>query len=378
MSSCSRIRSERGRARTAALILALLAVQWPGAAAAAAPVPLPVTAVLVNGAETALVVDLSAGTRPGRHSVSMTRDGVPQRADLVPVMADGLAVALVVDTSAAGAAALPAWLSAAARFALEAPATTTAVVIADSAPAAVTVGPERGPSGVVRGLTSVRAHGDRDTAAALRLAVRQFPTAETGRRVVILYTTGPDAGGEGAAALAARFRASGTILVVVGTAAGGAYWADAAAATGGFFAPAGDPVVVPALDQVRTTLGARYLVRFPTPPTLPSRVSVRVDTGDLILTGDAIVAAVPAPATREWTARRRIWAAVALAAAGLLAAAVAIVQRHRRRARPSPPAEPPSPWVARGRATVPGTVARGRAGVPENSRAAPERSRHVT
>jgi len=67
------------------------------------------------------------------------------------------------------------------------------------------------------------------------------------------------------------FRATGTILVVVGTANADTYWARAAAATGGFFAPAGNPVVVPALDQVETILRGRYLVQFPTPSTLPGR-----------------------------------------------------------------------------------------------------------
>jgi hypothetical protein len=378
MSSCSRTWSERRRVRAAALLLALLAVQLPGVAAAAAPVPLPVSAVLADGAGTALVVDLSASNRPGRGTVAVTRDGAPQRAELEPVMADGLAVALVVDTSTDGAAVLPAWLSAAARFILEAPATTPAVVIAGSAPAGVVVGPVRGAAGVVRGLTSMRAHGERDTAAALGLAVRQFPATPAGRRVVILYTTAADAGGERAGALAARFRASGTLLVVVGTAAGGPYWADAAAATGGFFAPAGDPVVVPALDQVKTTLGGRYLVRFPTPPALPARVSVRIDTGDLSLTGDAIVAAAPAPAPapRAGTTAPRIRVAVvaALAVAGLAAAVVAFALWRRHRSR-RPRAEPPSPWVARGHAAVPpGTVARGRATVPESSRATPDRS----
>src|SRR3954451_22553090 len=139
MSSCSRIPAERRRPRGPAplfaLLLAVLPVPWHGAPAAAAPAPLPVAAVLVSGAETSLVVDLSASTRPGRRSVSVTRDGIPQQAKLVPVFSDGLAVALVVDTSAAGAETLPAWLSAAARFILEAPATTQAVVIPDSAPA---------------------------------------------------------------------------------------------------------------------------------------------------------------------------------------------------------------------------------------------------
>jgi len=336
--------------------MALIVVLFAGPAAAA-PVPLPVAAVLPSGAQTSLVVDLSAGAPADHKTVAVTRDGRPQPATLVPVVSDGLAVALVVDTSAAGAATLPAWLSAAARFILEAPATTQAVVIRDAAPAAAITGPQRGPTGVVRALTSVGAGGVRDTAAALNLAVAQFPGTAAGRRVVVLYTTGADAGGESAAALADRFRSSGTILVVVATADGDPYWATAAAATGGFFAPAGNPVVIPALDQVETTLRGRYLVQFPTPSRLPARVSVQVDTGDLTLTGDVVVAAPAAskPARTDW----RIWAAAAL---GLLAVVALVVVLWLRRRRP--PADEPS--VVRGRAAVPGTVARGRATVPEN------------
>jgi hypothetical protein len=347
-----RSRSDRRRPRAVAVLLALIAVQLYGTAAAAAPVPLPVAAVLPGGAQTSLVVDLSAGA-PGDHkTVAVTRDDVPQPATLIPVVSDGLAVALVVDTSAGGAATLPAWLSAAARFILEAPATTQAVVIRDAVPAAAITGPQRGPTGVVRALTSVSAGGVRDTAAALTLAAAQFPGTPAGRRVVVLYTTGADAGGESAGALAARFRSSGTILVVVGTADGDPYWATAAAATGGFFAPAGNPVVIPALDQVETTLRGRYLVQFPTPSRLPAHVSVRVDTGDLALTADAVVSAPaePRPASTNWL----IWAA----ALGLVAVAVLIVVGWLRRPRP------PAVEHAVGRAVVPGTVARGRARVP--------------
>jgi VWA domain-containing protein len=356
MSSSSPTRPERRRARALALLTAVILAQFPGPAAAG-PVPLPVPAVLVHGAETSLVVDLSAvaGTRPGRPAV--TRDGVAQRARLVPVMSAGLTVALVVDASAAGAATLPAWLSAAARFVLETPSATRSVVIADAAPAAVTAGPARGPADLVRALTAVRPHGERDTAAALRLALRQFPTAAAGRRVVVLYTTGPDAGGESARSLAARFRAGGTILVVVGT-AGGPYWADAAAGTGGFFAPAGEPVVIPALDQVSSTLAGRYLVQFPTPPDLPAQVSVRIDAGGLTLTGEATVARTPPPgaglpAGRD---RTRMWAAVVLvlSVAGAVAAVSVAVWRSRRRSAPMRGNRPAV--VARGRAPVPGAM----------------------
>jgi hypothetical protein len=44
---------------------------------------------------------------------------------------------------------------------------------------------------------------------------------------------------------------------VVGPAGAERFWGAAASATGGFFAPAGDPAGVPALDQVRTTLRGR-------------------------------------------------------------------------------------------------------------------------
>ncbi|HET6533234.1 MAG TPA: VWA domain-containing protein, partial [Actinoplanes sp.] len=324
------------RARVATVLTALVTVLLIGAAPAAA-VPLPVAAVFTTGGQTSVVVDLSASTSPGRAVAAVTRDGATQAARLVPVVSDDLAVALVVDTSAAGAATLPAWLSAAARFMLEAPGGTRAVVVADSAPAATVAGPHRGPLEIVRALDGIPARGERDTAAALTLAAGQFPDTPAGRRVVVYYTGAPDAGGESAAALAARFRSAGTLLVVVGSAAAGRYWAEAAAGTGGFFAPAGDPVVVPALDQVQTTLAGRYLVEFPAPPDLPARVSVRVDTGDLTLTGDAVVTAPPGD-PGGWP-NLRMLVLGGLTAAGL-ALAAALLLLARRRPRRTPAARP--------------------------------------
>jgi len=381
MSSRSPTGPDRRRpVRALALFLGLLAAQLPAPAAQAAPspsapsrpaaapqpvaAPLPVAAVLTGGGQSSLVVDLGASARSAGRTVAVTRDGVPQAARLVPVMSAGLAVALVVDTSAAGARALPAWLSAAARFILEAPAGTRSVVIAAGTPAAAVSQPQRGPAEVVRALDGIRAGtGGRDTAAALDLAARQFPDAPAGRRVAVLYTTAPDAGGESAAALGARLRASGTILVVVGTADASPFWPDAAAATGGFFAPAGDPVVVPALDQVQTTLRGRHLVTFPTPPTLPARVSVRIDTADLRLAGEATIPAPPPAAERGG----RGWAAVRLGATAagvfIVLAAIVLVLRGRRTGEPAGPSGGPA--VARGRAQVPGAVARGRAAVPK-------------
>jgi hypothetical protein len=257
---------------------------------------------------------------------------------------------------------LPAWLSAAARFILEAPTSAQAVVIPDRRPATAATGALRGPSGVVGALTSIRADGDRDTEAALTLARAQFPRVETGHRVVVFYTSAANAGRAGAADLADDFRAAGTILVVVGTAAASGFWSDAAAATGGFFAPASEPVVVPALDQVESTLRNRYLVCFATPPELPATVGVRIDTGDLTLTGDAVV---PAPRGGQGgggpvsTIIGSMLVAIGLAT--LLAIVILLIARARR---PRPAAGPPAlTSVFIGRASAP-QPARGRAVVP--------------
>jgi hypothetical protein len=361
-----------------------------------------VVAVIPGAGQTSLVVDLSAATaRPG--AAVVTVDGAPRQARITPVVSERLTVALAVDTSGAGSAALPAWLSAAARFTLEAPAGTRAAAVADTTPPVVIAAPQRGPTGIVQALSAVRAGGDRSTSDMLTLATRQFPATATAPLVIVLYTSSVDAGGESSAALSARLRQAGAMLVVVGTTADSAYWSRTSLATGGFFAPARTPVVVPALDQVATTLRNRYLVTFPTPPGRPAWASVRIDAGNLTLTGDAVIRAGtgagparPAPAPG--------WVVIAGCLVVLLAAAVLTVRRRvahlgparlgarlkaggpRRTAPASPvargrapvpgdvaqdrttpqpvtPSTAPVP-VARGRATAPGPVARGRASVP--------------
>jgi von Willebrand factor type A domain len=389
MSSRSQPRPDRRLAPAVAFLLVLFIVQCFGLPPAAAAVPLPVAAVLPGAGQTFLVVDMGAGAGPVRGTAAaVTLDGVPQRTELVPVVSDLLAVTFVIDTSQAGAATLPSWLSAAARFILETPAQTQAAAVADAAPPRLIAPPQRGPVGIVSALSAVRAGGQRSTSDALTLALRQFPATPTGRRVVVLYTASADAGGERAEALSDRFRQSGTILVVVGTADDSAYWADAARTTGGFFAPAGTPVVVPALDQVETTLRGRYLVQFPTPDTLPARVSVRIETGTLTLTGDAIVPAYSAgiaggrqlPASGPWVTV----ALTTIVGCLMVLVAASVIFRRRsaypRTARAGGPAEDtatptaastaapertdlPRP-VARGRAVVPAAPARGRASVP--------------
>jgi hypothetical protein len=351
------------KSRPAALILALLAAPVLSAGPAlAADIPLPVTAVFPGPSTSTLVVDLSASDDKGG-ALTVTAAGQAQKATLVPVVSSGLALALVVDDAKEGATNLPAWTSAAARFSLAAPPDARAVVVSSAAPATVVGTPEVGPVGVVRTLNGMSAHGARDTAAALALAVRQFPDTPPGRRVVVLYTSARNAGLIEAEDLSAQFRRSGTVLVVVGTAAGSAYWAAATEGTGGFFAPAGDPVVVPALDQVQTTLAARYLVQVTNPAHLPARVSVKVRTSDATFTGPADLPATPgaAAATGGGGGPSVWWWAGGALLVVLLAAGVALPLLRPR--RPAPVAVPADAALVRGRVAVPGP-APGRPAVP--------------
>ena len=337
MSSPSRTWSERAWSeRAAALVAGVLAAlvalfACVPAAAAAAPVPLRVVTTLPGSdGRSLLVLDLSAAPGAGEPAVTVEQDGTPLVSTLTPVVGETMGVTLVVDNSTDGAAEVPAWLSAGARFILEAPAQARAVVVTASAPAAVATGPEQGPVEIVRALEAVRAGGERDTSAALALASDQFPDIGPGHKVVVLYTSAPDAGGASAAALAARFRARGQLLVVVGPAAAEGFWGAAATGTGGFFAPAGDPVVVPALDQVRTTLQSRYLVEIPTPQRLPATLSVAVDVDGVALRGQAVIAAPPATPDEDPAVPVAVWWTVA--AVGVLAlAAIAffLVRRGR-------------------------------------------------
>jgi hypothetical protein len=369
MSSSSRHRPDRRTARLSATtcLLTMLVVVCYGPLPAAAAIPLPVIAVLPGAEQTSLVVDLGADVRSAAKGATVTVEGAPVPARLTPVVSDRLAVALVVDASDAGADALPAWLSAATRFILEVPAGTLASAIADTSPPAVLAPPQRRPADVVRALSTARAGGDRGTSSALTLALHQLPESGTDPRVVVFYTTSANAGAETAADLSGRFVRAGTILVVVGTAGDGTYWDDAARATGGFFAPAGTPVVVPALDQVETTLRGRHLVRFATPRSLPAQVSVRIDAGALSLTGGAQipadVAAELPPARAPGTSTDAWWWVVA-GGLVLLAAAALILPYGSRRFRGQPVRNATRSPIARGRAAVPRTVARGQAPVP--------------
>jgi von Willebrand factor type A domain len=276
------------------VVLAMVGLTGTGAGAvptSAAAVPLPDVAVLPKAdPQVSMVINVGGGTQPVRQElVSVVVGGARQPATVEPIMSDQLAVGIVVDASAAGGDQLQSWLSGAARFVLEAPPAARTALVADTTPPRVLAPLQQGPVDLVRAISGVQARGKRQTADALTLAVRQLPAAPTGPRVVILYTTAPDVGGEPAAQLAARLAKAHVLLVVASTSPDTQYWSTAARATGGFLAPAGPSAVVPALDQIATMLRTRYLVRFPTPDQRPSHAFVRVDLPDVAMAADVVV-----------------------------------------------------------------------------------------
>jgi hypothetical protein len=95
--------------------------------------------------------------------------------------------------------------------------------------------------------------------------------------------------------------------------------------------------VTPALDQVGTMLRARYLVTIPTPARLPAPVSLRVDTGHMTLTDDAVVTAPAGPDRSEsvtrFLARSGLVVPVSVAVAILAVVFGVLVIRRRRQYR---------------------------------------------
>jgi hypothetical protein len=332
MSSSTPCRRDRRLAQLAALILAVCVIQSLLAGTALAlPLP-PITVQPPTARGVPLVVDVGSLAQP--QSVSVSVGGAQQPRTVMPVVSDRLSATLVVDASADAGPALPALLSGAARFVIDAPAAARSAVVADTTPPVPVVPLQADTAGTVRALQAVKAHGQRQTVAALGLAVNQLLTNVDGPRVIVLYTTAPDAGGSPAEDISARLLARHVILVVVSTAPGTTYWSTVAQATGGFLAPAKVSSVAPALDQVDAMLRARYLLNIPTPARLPAQVSVRIDMGPLILSGDAVVPAPPPapgrePAPLAWARTPLGIAAIAVSVLAVVAAALLTLQWRR-------------------------------------------------
>jgi hypothetical protein len=251
------------------------------------------------GGHTRLVVALPPGGGKATPPVSVTVDGTPQPATTVPLLSDRLAMAIVVDASTDGGRVLQPGLSGVVDFVLGAPGAARTALVADTAPPAVVTPLQSGPADLLSGLSALQPRGDRQTLAALDLAVHQLPPGVEDPRLVVLYTAAPDAPGRSAADLGAELSAAGIVLGVVTTAAGGGpvppYWSAATAATGGTAISARGPEAVDGFTRLAAALRSRYLVTVPAPERFPANVAVQVDGADRPVTAEAVVPAPPAP-----------------------------------------------------------------------------------
>jgi hypothetical protein len=363
----------RGPARWAAVLVLLGVLTVPAVAWAQ---PAGVVAENTVDGRARLVV---SGTGP----IAVTVDGRPQPSTTTPLVSDRSAMTLVVDASADGGPGLQPGLGGLVDFALAAPPAMRTALVTDTSPPAVVAALQSGPAGVLTGLSGIASRGERQTVAALDLAVAQLAREPDGPRLVVLYTSGA-ATAEAADDLAARLRADGVVLVVVTTADGG-YWRAVAAGTGGVAVAARQAGVVDAFGQVAGALRTRSLVTLPAPERSPSPAVVRVggQSVDTVLTPArtgvdpvivaagillGLVALALAAAALALLGRRlrpvrhaHEWAAAPTVERGRRlppvwnipdqAAAPTVERRRRRRLRPAwnIPDQPVAPTVARRR-----------------------------
>jgi hypothetical protein len=319
------------------------ALQWLGASAAAAA-GLDIVAVIASAADrqVSLVADIrpATGTPVPAGSFSVTTGGVRLPARAAPVFSDRLAVALVVDASSEGAQALQAGLSGAASFLLQLPTGAQMAAVVDTSPPAVVAPPHAGAAEVLGALDRVRPGGERNTSDALTLALKQLGASPDSPRVLALYTSAPDAGGEAPADLAARLTKAHALLAVVATGADEGYWSRVTADTGGVLVTARAGGAMAAFDDVAETLRGRYLLTFPLPRQLPANVSVRVRTADGTLTAESLITAEPTAAAPDAGGATRL-RILALAAGAFTVTVWVVALILRSRAAPSARPEPP-------------------------------------
>jgi hypothetical protein len=295
MSSSSRRRRDRRGVLLAAFVVTASAPHWVGASAAAAD-QVDVVAVLPGAEQVSLLASVAPTPdpvlRPEAFSVTAAGADLPVRA--TPVGSDQLSVAVVVDASVAGAPALPDGQKGAATLLLRLPMKAQVSVVTDADVPTVVAPPAPGPKDALGGLNAITSAGGRNTSEALSLAMRQLAGPAGARpRVVVLYTSAPDAGGEAAADLAGRLMQAGALLAVVTPGAASPYWSGVARDTGGVVASTDHGADLAASDRVAAALTGRYLLAVPTPEQLPATVSVRVRTASGTLSADG---SVPAPA----------------------------------------------------------------------------------
>ncbi|HVH21219.1 MAG TPA: hypothetical protein VNA11_02065 [Pseudonocardia sp.] len=297
------------RSALAALLVLMFALPLCGAGRASAePPPSAVLGGPIDGQRRLVVtVPDTAGPPPGPESFAVTVDGVTQPGRVEPLLSDRLALALVVDGSAAAREVLPSGLSGATDFLLSTPSGTRSALVVDTDPPRVAAELRPDPTAVLAALSGVTGDGERSTGQALDLAVRQLSSTPAGPRLLVLYTTAADAGGEPADRLVERLTAVGAVLVVVATGPAGPpasdYWSTVTAGTGGTLLSVPPAEVIDAFGRLDTGLRGRYLLTFPQPARLPATVSVRVDTGSVPFdTTVRMLAGSPTPAPPDSTA----------------------------------------------------------------------------
>ena len=170
------------------MLLVLIALQLVGVTgtAAAQPNVVAVPAGSMDG-QSRLIVDLpdtgGSPVPPGSFSVTVNGTARPTRAG--PLLSDRLATALVVDASQDAAPVLQPGLNGVADFALRVPSAMRTTLVVDTSPPAVVSGLQPGGGELLRGLSGLQARGDRDTVAALELAVAQLPPEPDNPRLAV-------------------------------------------------------------------------------------------------------------------------------------------------------------------------------------------------
>jgi hypothetical protein len=268
-------------------------------------------------------------------TATVTSDRGAQAAEVHPVWSDDAVFGLVVDVSGAAGPAFQAGLSGAAGLLLQLPAKSRSGIVADRKPPALVAGPAAGVADDVQALSELKPGGQRDTSAALTLALDRLPSLRGDRSVLVLYTSARDAGGERATALGERLRAAGAVLAVVTTAPDAGYWTSVAQATGGLavVAPAHRPIR--AFDQVASALRARYVTTFSRPATGGAELRWTVDGTTSTLPVTIPAARATGPADTENRATDEGSSPALPLAAGLvvilLATGAVLVRRRRNR-----------------------------------------------
>jgi von Willebrand factor type A domain len=320
---------------------------------AAADVSVVATLVSADGGQARTLVDITpvpAGPLPDG-AITVSAGSAPVPVTATPLLADSLALGLVVDASSAGAAALPQGLSGAANLVLQLPPAAAVGVVTDASPPKLLASPSPGPTATLTALDKIRAGGARRTGTALSTAARLLPDTP-GPRVLVLYTGAADAGGMSAADLTSALVQQNVVLAVVSTSTDPAYWSAVATATGGAVVPTNPANAIGAFSTVAELLRTRYQLTFTLPQPAPRSVTISVDTGTGRRTAQASVTprtppppAAPRTDSNSGTLRLAILVAVAvLVLANIIWLLIRAARGRRRRPPPSPAAAPaPAP-----------------------------------